>query len=318
MQTQVQDQTNSVIIGIDVSKDKLDIHVLPENACFQVLNHPSNIGRWLADYAADKAIELVVFEATGGYEKALLRALNRYQLPYHRAHPNQVYYFAKAKGYFAKTDSLDARILAEYGQQPTVNAQRQTEESLRLNELSSRKQQLKRALATERMRLQQTYISKDILASCKRLIKALEKELALVDKQLEQAIAEDDALSRRRQQLETMKGIGRETSQVLVTGLPELGRLNRRQVARLVGVAPCNKDSGKQNGYRAIRGGRALLRHALFMAALSAARYNPVYKRFYQNLIEKGKKKKVALVAVMRRMIIALNAMIRDNSVWQN
>ena len=261
----------------------------------------------------------MVFEATGGYEKALLTYLLEKKFSYHRAHPNRVHRFAEAKGYFAKADHIDARILACYGEQVEIMADRKlTKKQLVMREYASRRNQLKSILANETQRLRMPYMANAITRSIKRHIKQIKEELALVTKQLDELIEEDKSLSDKRKLLCTAKGIGPEVSMTLVAELPELGKLKREQMSYLVGVAPRTKDSGRKRGYRAISRGRFYVRKALYMAALVAVRFNPRMKKIYEQLLERGKKKKVALVAVMRRMIIMLNAMLKNNQAWVN
>jgi len=311
------EQINTVIIGVDVAKDKLDICILPTGETAQVCNKAPSIQAWLKHLTQQHDITLVVFESTGGYEKRLMRCLTKQAVAYHRAHPNRVYHFAKAKGYFAKTDKLDARTLALYGQQGEITACPISEADMALRELASRKAQLKCDLERERHRLGHDYFNKQIKRSIKRQIKQLTKEIACLDKEIDEQIKADEDKQAKREILQTMKGVGKEVSQRLITQLPELGQLNREKISRLVGVAPCNQDSGKREGYRAIGGGRGDVRRALYMAALVAVRWNDTYKVMYERLIARGKKKKVAIVAVMRKMLITLNTMVRDNVAWQ-
>ena len=294
-----------MIVGIDVSKDKLDIYLSSSHQHFLV----KNTQRAITDFIKNKLPlygipDLVVFEATGGYEKSLQACLLRLKTPYHKAHPNRVKNFGRAKGYFAKTDKIDARLLACYGKQEEVVAdEMQCEEQIKIHEISARKDQVKDAIRKEKNKLSQPYLDKFIARSIKRIIKLLERELALIEAELEQRVDEDQALREKRHLL-------------LVTQLPELGQVSREAISSLVGLAPQTNDSGKKKGYRSIRYGRSQVRQGLYMGALVAMRFNPKMKAIYTKLIAKGKKKKVALVAVMRKMLIMMNAMLRDKTAW--
>lgn len=309
-----------MIVGIDVSKDKLDIRVLPINKHYIAKNTQAGISNFMKNILFKLGQpELIVFESTGGYEKMLQAYLLKQAVPYHKAHPNRVYHFGKSKGYFAKTDHIDAHMLARYGQQEEiVPDQGSSEDQIKIQELSSRKTQIKNMIERERPKLKQIYLDKSIKRSIKRTIKMLEKELELIEKELEKLIGNDEALCERRELLQTVKGVGKKISTILVTDLPELGQLNREEISNLVGVAPQTKDSGKKQGYRSTGKGRFYVRKGLYMAALVASRHNPRMKAIYQKLLSKGKKKKVALVAVMRKILIMMNAMVKNQTPWQS
>lgn len=309
-----------MIVGIDVSKDKLDIHVSSENKYFVIKNTQPSIASFMKNKLSKLGEpKLVVFESTGGYEKQLQLYLLRHSVPYHKAHPNKVYHFGKSRGYFAKTDRIDAQMLSQYGMQDEiVSDQQDSEEQIKIQELSGRKTQLKEQIAKETQRLKHDYLNKIINRSIKRTIKMLQKELGLIEAELEALIITDEKLSKRRKLLKTVKGVGDEVSTLLITDLPELGFLSREEISSLVGVAPQTKDSGKKKGYRSISRGRFYVRKGLYMAALVASRYNPRMKLIYQKLLSQGKKKKVALVAVMRKMLIMMNAMLKNQTPWQS
>jgi transposase len=312
-------QINNFIIGIDVSKDKLDVIIFPTNNHKVISNQPQAINRFLCEIVKKGIIKLVVLEPTGGYEKLLVKQLVAHEIPLHIVHPNRVYHFARAKGYFAKTDKIDAAILARYGQQEEVKPQQIDLKRLaKLKETAARLRQLKQSLAAERRRIQHTFYCSEIARSIKRSIKFYKKEIALVNRTIDKLLTEDQTSQQRLKQLQTFTGVGKEVSQTLLIDLPELGQLSRSKISRLVGVAPRNKDSGKKSAYRATPKGRVQVRQVLYMAALVAAKHNCKMKSFYQSLIERGKKPKVALVAIMRKMIVILNAMVRDNTVWQS
>jgi len=214
-----------MIVGIDVSKDKLDIHISGIKKDFVIKNTQSSIHSFMKNsFAKLCSPELIVFEATGGYEKTLQLYLLRQGRPYHKAHPNKVHYFGKSKGYFAKTDRIDARMLSLYGEQvDVVSDQSINEQQIEIQELSARKTQLKDQIEREQHRLNHVYLNKQIARSLKRMIKALQKEVAMIEESLESFIAKDEALEAKRTLLKTVKGIGDEISTLLVSNLPELG-----------------------------------------------------------------------------------------------
>jgi transposase len=307
-----------MIVGIDVSKDKLNICVLPSKDQFEIKNTKASIVSFFKNRLNAKKMTLVVFEATGGYERVLHNYLLDAQLPYHRAHPNRVHKFGECKGHFAKTDRIDAHLLARYGEQEEITAdQTTTKDQLKIKRYSARRTQLKDMIAREKQRCKTAKDEADILRSIKRHIKQLEQELKLITEKLNGLVEADATLSAIRKNLMTAKGVGPEVALILICDLPELGKLNREQISHLVGVAPQTKDSGKKSGYRSISHGRFYVRKAIYMAALVATRTNPRMQKIYKRLLAKGKLKKVALVAVMRKMIIMLNAMVKNKSAWQ-
>ena len=307
-----------MIIGIDVSKDKLDIYILSMNKYHKIKNTKAGITSFFKNKLNSSEMTLVVFESTGSYGKTLQLYLMSQHIPFHRAHPSRVRKFAEGKGYFAKTDRIDAHVLARYGEQPEIKPNdKRNKKQLEIQEYSSRRTQLKNLITSEKQRLKHTYFCPDILRSIKRNIKQLERELDIVSDKLTTLINADDVLREKRDLLKTTKGIGPEVALLLVTDLPELGHLSREEIAHLVGVAPQTQDSGKKQGYRSISRGRFYVRKALYMSALVAVRFNPRMKKIYDRLLARGKLKKVALVAVMRKMIIMLNTMLKNQAVWQ-
>lgn len=307
-----------MIVGIDVSKDKLDVYVLNEKKHHVIKNTKASIASFFKNKLNTESCQLVVFESTGGYERLLHCYLIEETIPYHRAHPNKVYHFAKGDGYFAKTDRIDASILANYGNEKKIKPDTTTTLSqLEIRDYSARRSQLKDMISSEKQRLSVFTCRGEIKRSVVRSIKQLERELALISKKLDEMIKADKELDSKLQLLQTTKGVGKEVATVLVTDLPELGHLSREEISHLVGVAPQTKESGKKKGYSATSRGRFEVRRALYMAALVASRWNPRMKMIYQRLLAKGKLKKVALVAIMRKMIIMLNTMVRTGEVWQ-
>ena len=309
---------NTIIIGVDVAKDKLDSMLSPMGDHKVIANCAQSIKRWLLELKHSYDIELLVLEATGGYEQTCRKQCDRLGIPVHVAHPNQVHHFALAHKLYAKSDKSDAKILARFGEQTHVQATPpENPADKALQKAVRRKQQLTDDLIREKQRLNHPELDKDSIRSFKRAIKFFEKEIELTNAKLEKSIQSDEKKAAQVKRLCSYKGIGLSTAITVTACIPELGQLSRAGVANLVGLAPINKDSGKKQGYRSIRGGRFYVRKALYMAALSAIRFNPAMKSFYKKLRDKGKKAKVAITAVMRKMIITLNAMIKNQTDWQ-
>lgn len=301
--------------GVDVSKALLDIFVLPSNQSFQFQNNASGIKKFISKLKSFSA-PFIVMEATGGYEKPLAAALNLAQLNIAIINPRPIRDFAKAVGKLAKTDKIDAYIIALFGQKlqprPTLA---HNENQQNLNEQSTRRRQLIDMITMEKNRLDKAGCTTK--KSVERIIKVLEKELQDINDQLEKSIQSDPQTAQKTGLLKTIKGVGSVVSTHLVAQLPELGELTAKQITALVGIAPFNRDSGTLRGKRTIWGGRAPVRCALFMAALVAIRHNPQIKTFYERLCAKGKAKKVAIVACMHKLLIIMNAMIKHNQPWQ-
>jgi transposase len=302
-------------IGIDVAKDHLDIHVRPSAELFQVENTEAGITE-LVQRLEPLHPMLVVFEATGGLEIPAAVRLSRAQLPVAIVNPRQVRDFAKATGKRAKTDALDAAVLAHFAEaiQPNVSTIAD-EESQRMAELVARRRQVVEMLTAEKNRLGTVRgpVQQDIEAH----IEWLEKRLEALEAQLQQAIQQSPLWLERVNLLKSVPGVGEVTSSTLLVNLPELGSLSHKQISSLVGVAPLNHDSGKHRGKQAIWGGRAQVRAVLYMAALVATQRNPVIKTFYERLCQNGKPKKVALTACMHKLLIILNAMVKNATRWQ-
>lgn len=308
--------TNVYMIGVDVSKDKLDIYWLPSNKHEQIPNEHQTILKWI-EKINPASIQRIILEPTGGYEKKLVRLLLESKFSIHIGHPTKLYHFGKSKGLFAKTDKIDARMLALYGEQekPEENADK-VEKMHIFKELSNRQQQLKELLTIEKMRLKD-HFSSATKKSIEESIKHLEKGIKEIEDALEKEISQSPENNEKVRLLESFKGVGKRSAHLLLAMLPELGSLNRAEISALVGVAPKNRDSGKKTGYRYIQGGRFYIRKVLYMVALVAIRYNPALKNYYEHLRGKGKAAKVALTAIMRKTIITLNAMVRDSKEWQ-
>jgi transposase len=305
----------AVFMGIDVSKLHLDIAVRPTNERFQTENTSEGIAQWVTQIQALRPT-LVVLEATGGWEIAVTVALAAAEIAVAVVNPRQVRDFAKFLGRLAKTDKIDAVILARFAEaiqpEPRTLPDEQTQQ---LKAILVRRRQLIEMLVAEKNRLGLTHAM--IKPHLQEHIIWLEQEVADIDQDLHQRLRNSPLWREKEDLLRSVKGIGPVTATTLLAELPELGQLNRKQIAALVGVAPFNCDSGNMHGRRAIWGGRACVRNVLYMAALSACRFNPVIRTFYDHLIQAGKLKKVALVACMRKLLTILNAMLRSGKPWQ-
>jgi transposase len=304
-----------VYAGIDVSKGSLDVAVRPVGESWQEDNSDKGI-RAIVKRIKELGVSLVVAEATGGLEVQVVSALTVDGINVSVVNPRQVRDFAKATGRLAKTDSIDAEVLARFAEtvRPEVRPLKDEKER-ELAELVARRGQVVQMLVAEKNRLGQTG-SKAIRKELKAHIAWLERRLGGIDKGIDSAIKDSPVWRVKDDLLRSVPGVGKATSSMLLAGVPELGVLNRRQVAALVGVAPLNRDSGLFKGRRAVWGGRAGVRATLYMATLAAVRFNPVIKAFYQRLREEGKRPKVALTACMRKLIVILNAMVRDGEKW--
>lgn len=303
-------------IGIDVSKAVLEVAVHQREIRFQVPNKESAFPQLLAELIALRP-KLIVLEATGGLEIPIVTALYAIGLPVVVVNPRQIRDFAKAIGQLAKTDKLDATVLAHFAAaiQPAVRRVKNTAE-LELDALVTRRRQLVEILAEEKTRLNSTATAA-MREEVRTHIAWLEQRLADIDEQLRKRITESPVWRIKDDILQSVPGIGPVTALTLVADVPELGQLNRHQAAKLVGVAPLNRDSGKLRGTRHIFGGRKAVRNTLYMASQSAVRHNPVIKAFYERLLANHKPKKVALVACMRKLLTIVNTMIKTNTKWQ-
>jgi transposase len=302
-------------IGIDVSKQLLEVAVHKSDYHFRCPNDPEKFPALLAELIACRPARIVL-EATGGLERPLLQALQAVGLPVVLVNPRQIRDFAKALGLLAKTDRLDAQVLAHFAAaiEPPLRPLKTAEES-ELDALMGRRNQLSDMLVAEKNR-RGSAATKAARADIDAHIEWLEQRLKALDKQLKDQLKRCVAWQRKDQILQSVKGIGFVTSVSLLADCPELGQLNRHQIAKLAGVAPLNRDSGKQRGTRHIFAGRAQVRAKLYMATLTAIRCNPVIKAVYQRLITRNKLKKVAIVACMRKLLTIINVMVRDNKCW--
>lgn len=297
-------------VGVDVSKDRLDVAVFPTGDVIAFDNDETGREQLVA-HLQPLAVQLIVLEATGGYEMAIAASLAAAGLPARVVNPTHVRNFARSLGQLAKTDKLDALAIARYAQAVKPDLRPLADpEALELKALVTRRQQLLGIISQERNRLRMA--SPKVAPSVSASIEFHKSQLAELDKDIDRFIRQSPIWAEKDELLQENKGIGRVVSATLLAELPELGRVGRRQISALVGVAPFNRDSGKLRGQRCIWGGRAHVRAVLYMAAIVASRRNPVIAAFYQRLLASGKKKKVALVACMRKLLVMLNAIVRD------
>jgi len=302
-------------VGIDVAKDRLDVHIRPGGEVFMVARNGSGLAV-LVERLQTLAPALVVLEATGGYETVVASALAAAQLPLAVVNPRQIRDFARATGKLAKTDRLDAAAIAHFAEAVRPPARPvATAEAQALGELVARRRQVIEMIIAERNRRR--------MASQRRVIRAIKRHLALLQAELSElegdidgAIRNSPAWQADADLLASVPGVGKATLRTLIAELPELGHLNRRKIAALVGVAPVNRDSGTMRGRRTIAGGRPAVRTALYMAALVASRANPVIAAHYTKLRTAGKTGKQALVACIRKLVVILNAILRDRKPW--
>jgi transposase len=309
------DPTSHTLVGIDVAKYSLDVYVASNDRSFTIKNTSAGF-RQLLDELPATGNCLVVVEATGGYQSRLVGALVAAGHQVAVVNPRQVRDFARGLGILAKTDRLDARVIARFAEQAAprtveVGSEKQAE----LRELVTRRRQLVELRTAEQNRLETT-LTKVVRKNVRHLIEQLDKQIHQLEEAIGQLVESQPELSSKAALLESVPGVGPVTVTSLLVDLPELGRLDRQQVAALVGVAPFNRDSGKFHGRRAIWGGRAAVRSVLYMAALTARRSNPVIREFAQRLEAAGKPFKVVLTACMRKLLVILNSMLKNNLPW--
>ena len=304
-----------VFVGIDVAKDRLDVHLRPSGEPFAVARDGKGLEELTARLGGLE-VALVVLEATGGFEVTVAAALCAAGLPLAVVNPRQIRDFARATGRLAKTDALDAAAIAHFAEAVHPEPRPVPDEQARaLGELITRRRQIVEMMTAERNR-RKRLASRRMIRSVDRLLKALQRELSDLETDLDDTIRKTPAWRQAEDLLKSVPGIGDVTARTLIADLPELGTLSRRRIAALVGVAPFNRDSGTMRGRRTVWGGRASVRATLYMAALAASRCNPTLKRFYQRLTDAGKPKKLALTALMRKLLTILNAILRDRKPW--
>lgn len=305
-----------IFIGIDVSKAVLDIHVRPTGEAWSVPNTDEGVMS-MVPRLQSLAPQLIVLEATGGLERRVVAALVAANLPVVAVNPRNVRDFAKASGRLAKTDALDAEVLALFAERmrPPLRPPKDGE-TQELEALIARRRQVVDMITAEKNRLGAAPPSKRVITTIRRTIQYLEKQLDDIDRDLDQAVRGSSAWREQDDLLRSVPGVGKVLSRTLLAHVPELGKLSRQQIAALIGVAPFNRDSGTLHGRRCVWGGRAQVRQVLYMSALVAVRFNPVFKAFFSRLVSAGKLRKVALVACMRKLLTVLNAMARSKTPW--
>jgi transposase len=302
-------------IGIDVSKRELDISIGSAGEYWTAANDPTGIG-CTVERLKKYSPRLIVVESTGGLEGPLVAEAYAAGLAIAIVHPGRVREFAKSVGLLAKTDKLDARVLARFAEtvrpRPT---QLPTEAEQQLSALLTRRRQVVEMLVAETNRLSSTHAA--LQARLRQHLVWLDEELAALNKEIDDFIQKTPEFKTKEELLRSTPGIGPVTSAILLADLPELGQLSRQKIAALVGVAPFNNDSGPRRGKRRVKGGRKPVRNVLYMATVASVRFNPVIKAFYDHLLQQGKEKKVALVACMRKLLTILNAMMRTSQAWK-
>lgn len=303
-------------VGIDVSKNRLDVHIIPEGLSLQVPNSPEG-HRDLLTRLPRPGTCRIVLEATGDLQRPVVAALVDAGHYVSVVNPRQVRDYARALGILAKTDSIDARVIARFGRDVKPrNITNVPENQAELDQLVTRRRQLVGARVAESNRLKDD-LPGLVRQSIRRQLTSIDKDIARLDRAILELVRSDDDWKQRFDLLKGVPGVGDTTAASLVAELPELGQLNRQQISALVGVAPYADDSGRHQGRRCTRGGRRLLRSTLYMATLTAIRSNPTIKRFATRLRENGKRGKVVIVACMRKLLVILNTMVKDNSPWR-
>lgn len=304
-----------LFVGIDVSKAWLDIAVHEQAESYRAGNNDAGIASLLKRMKKLKPT-LIVLEPTGGFEMLVVAELSHAGLPVVAINAKRVRDFARATGQLAKTDKLDAKVLAHFAAavRPVLRNLRSQEEE-QLTALLTRRKQVLDMLTMEKNRL--VTVRAKMRSAIEAHIQWLSKSLKELDKEIEDFVKSSAVWKEKDVLLQSVPGVGPVTSATMLGMLPELGKLNRQEIAALVGVAPVNKDSGKKQGKRRVYGGRADVRSVLYMAALAAKKFNPVIRKFYERLIKQGKEKKVALTACMRKLLVILNAMMHTNQPWR-
>jgi transposase len=308
---------DNITVGIDVSKDRLDVAVRPSGEAFTVERNAAGLDR-LAARLTELSPHVVALEATGGFETIAVAALAAAALPVVVVNPAQIRAFAKAIGQRAKTDPIDAAVIAHFAEATNPEPRPLPDAATRLlADLVARRRQIVAMIGVERQREKRVSVP-HLHKSIVRLIRVLEKELASLDANIGDAVRGSPAWREKEDLLASVPGIGPTIARTLIAELPELGRLDRKQIAALAGLAPFTRQSGQWRGRSFIGGGRTAVRTALFMGAMVAKRCNPVLKAFFDRLVAAGKPKMVALIAVARKLLTILNAILRDKRTWQN
>lgn len=307
-------EMNSVNVGVDVGKFQLDIYLYEREKYFTVSNDSEGIREALKVFSR-YTIERIVVEATGRYETEFATAAFDKDLPLCIVKPLLVRQFARAADQLAKTDKIDAQLIARFAavMKPRFN-KRQSKNLRLIKDLIARRRQLIEMRTQEMNR--EKVMGSPVNLSCRRIIKLFNQEIERIEDKLSKAVEEESAWSERKALLSTVPGVGNALIYTLLADMPELGMLNNKQIAAMAGLAPINRDSGRMKGKRRIQGGRHNVRTTLYMATLSATQCNPLIRGFYQHLVAQGKHKKVALTAAMRKFLTILNAMVREERAW--
>lgn len=305
-----------IFVGIDIAQQTLDVHVLPQGNAFRCENDPNGIEK-LIERLQKVAPTVIVMEASGGFEISLAAELGAANLPLAIVNPRQVRDFARGMGKLAKTDAIDAYVLARFAQANKIEPRPlPSEEEQLIKDLVKRRQQLVSLRSTEKLRLHRVR-SKPVRQSILVVIQTLDEQIRNIDHDLDDMLKSSPLWREKEDLLKSFKGVGPVTARTLLALLPELGTANRQQIAALAGLAPMNRDSGKMRGKRMITGGRTQVRNTLYMAAVSASKHNSTIKTFYERLTQAGKPAKVALTACMRRILVILNAMIKTKQPFE-
>lgn len=312
--TRSQESSGIHFIGIDVSKKHLDLHATATGESRQIERHEKALGSWLAEQTGELHL---VLEATGGYERLVADVCEKLGIRYSVINAGRVRYFARASGQLAKNDSIDAEVLARFGEamKPAVTT-RPSKEVLALRALVERRADIVAQTTAEKNR--QEHLSGYALKSLKRHLRWLAGELKNLNQEIDKQLVHHSELKEKAKMLRTVPGVGPVVSTTLLALLPELGNTDRRAIAALVGLAPWTHESGPRRGTRRVWGGREAVRTILYMAAVTASRCNPPLKAHYQRLLAAGKPKKLALIAIARKLLTFLNAILRDGSQWQH
>lgn len=310
-------EREDIYIGIDVSQDTLDMAAYPTGQLWQYKNSKSGIAKTVGKLMA-VGPKLIVMEATGGYEQALKNALDEAGLAVAVVNPKRIRDYGRSLGELAKTDRLDAKVMAHFAAKMEPPPQPPRDKAERdLDNLVTRRSQLSDMLTAEKNRLRD-YLDQAVQQDIHDHVRWLEDKIADLDKEIKQRISKNPVFSEKAKLYKSMKGVGDVLASTLIAKVPEMGRINQREIASLAGLAPVNRDSGKFRGKRMIHGGRAMVRKAAYMPAVVAIRFNPAIKALYQRLIAKGKLKKVALIACMHKMLTILNSMAKTNTLWKD
>ena len=306
---------NEINVGVDTGKEQLDIYIRPLDVYFTVSNDEKGIKKALKEIQKHD-ISRIVIEATGRLEYEFALACSEANLPIVIINPAHIRRFAGALGQLAKTDKLDAQLIAHYGEamKPALS-QLKPELMQRMSDLLARRRQLLRMQTMEKNRTK--IMPKVIASSIKPILTALKNQIAKIDVKLEKLIEQCDDYKAKNDIIQSMPGVGKVVSYNLLSNMPELGFISNKQAAALIGVAPVNRESGSYKGKRRIRGGRYQVRTVMFMAMMSGMQCNPVFKATYERLVASGKPKKVAIIACVRKMIVILNAMVKDGVYWE-